>query len=222
MTEWLVVGLIGGLIGLDATSFPQVMISRPIVAGTITGTVFGRPVEGMIVGFIMEAFSLITLPIGAAKYPESGTATVAAVGAYLAAVPTGPVPGFMVLAVAFALGWEWLAGETVSLQRRSNGQILAAYGAMAATALERRHLAAMSVDLVRGGVLAATGGVIGWSLLRSLGGYWALSESFTVATLMVLTATMVGTTLPLFGGARARAGSWAVGLGVGFLLVVVL
>ena len=74
--SWLIAALLGGFVGLDATSFPQVMISRPVVAGVLTGVLFGRPAEGLAVGFLVEAFSLIILPIGAARYPDSGTATV--------------------------------------------------------------------------------------------------------------------------------------------------
>ncbi|HWV56262.1 MAG TPA: PTS sugar transporter subunit IIC, partial [Longimicrobiales bacterium] len=74
--------VLGGFIGLDATSAPQLMISRPIVAATLSGLAFGHPAEGMLLGVILEAFSLVILPVGAAKYPESGTAAAAAAAAY--------------------------------------------------------------------------------------------------------------------------------------------
>ncbi|MFW6331444.1 MAG: PTS sugar transporter subunit IIC, partial [Gemmatimonadota bacterium] len=123
MTEWLAVALLGALVGLDTTSFAQIMISRPVVAGALAGAVFGRPVEGVMLGFLLEAFALVTLPIGASRYPESGTAAVAATAALMGTV-AGPDPGTLVLALAFALGWERLAGETVVLLRRVNGRLL--------------------------------------------------------------------------------------------------
>lgn len=222
MMSWLVVGFFGGLVGLDAASFPQVMISRPLVAGTLTGAVFGRPLDGMVIGFIMEAYALITLPIGAARYPESGTAAVAAVSAYMSVVAPGIVPGYLLIAVAFGLGWEWLAGETVMLQRRNNGHMLIREGALGPAALQRAHVAAMSMDFLRGGVVAATGGLIGHGLLRLVMGMWGLPDGLTLGLLTVLVATMVGATLPLFGGARARRVSWAVGVAMGALAVVLL
>ncbi len=222
MTPWLVVGFFGGLVGLDATSFPQAMISRPLVAGTLTGALFGRPLDGMVVGFVMEAYSLITLPIGAARYPESGTAAVAAVSAYMSVVPPGIVPGYLLMAIAFGLAWEWVAGETVVLQRRNNGHMLIREGALSPEPLQRAHVAAMTMDFLRGGVVAATGGLIGHGLLRLLMGQWGLADGLTLGLMTVLVATMVGTTIPLFGGARARRVSWAVGLGMGVLAVVLL
>ena len=74
--------IIGGIVGLDATSFPQAMLSRPLVAGALAGLVFHRPLEGMLIGAVIEIFDLSNLPIGAARYPDSGTATVAGVGAF--------------------------------------------------------------------------------------------------------------------------------------------
>lgn len=222
MTSWLVIGLVGGLVGLDGTSFPQVMISRPLVAGTLTGALFGRPLEGMVIGFIMEAFALITLPIGAARYPESGTAAVAAVGAYMSAVAPGLAPGYLVAAVAFGLVWEWVAGETVVLQRRNNGHMLIREGALGPEALQRAHIAAVTMDFLRGAVVAASGGLIGHGLLFLLMGRWGLPDGATLGVLTVLVATMIGTTIPLFGGARARRLSWSVGIGLGLLAMVLL
>lgn len=220
--SWIVLGLFGAVVGLDGTSFPQVMISRPLVAGTLTGALFGRPLEGLVIGFIMESFSLITLPIGAARYPESGTAAVAAVGAYMAAMDPGLVPGPIVLAVVFGFSWEWVAGETVVLQRRSNGRLLTRHGTLAAEQLSRAHITAMAIDFVRGGIVAASGALTGYGLLAVLGGRWGLPESITLGVTTLLVATMIGTTLPLFGGARARRLSWTLGIGLGALVAVLL
>lgn len=222
MTGWLALGLFGGLVGLDSTSFPQAMISRPVVAGTLTGALFGRPVEGLVIGFIMESFSLITLPIGAARYPESGTATVAAVGAYVAAMAPGLAPGPLLIATVFGLGWEWVAGETVVLHRRSSGRMLTGHGTLAAEQLKRAHLAAMAMDFVRAAVVVATGALIGYALLELLAGQWGLPQEITLGFATLLVATMMGTTIALFGGARERRLSWALGLLTGVALMVAL
>ncbi len=222
MTTWVTVGLLGGLVGLDTTSFPQAMISRPLIAGTLTGAVFGRPFEGVMVGFVLEAFSLLILPAGAARYPESGTAAVAATSAYIAVAPVTLSPGLLALVVAFGLTWEWMAGGTVVLLRRGNGEMLLEEGGVAARELERRHLTAMTLDFVRGGLVTATGGLIATGLLQLLAPAWALGGRATLAVLAALTAAMVGTAVPLFGGIRSRGYALAAGLAVGFLLAVVL
>ena len=218
--SWLATALLGGVVGLDATSFPQVMISRPVVAGVLTGVLFGRPAEGLALGFLVEVFSLIILPIGAARYPESGTATVAATAAYLAASPPGLHAGGLLLALTFALGWERLAGETVVLQRQGNGRMLIRGGPLASGALERRHLAAMTLDFVRGGVVALTGGVAGYVFLRLLVPLWTIPQGLTLAAMGIAAAGMLGTAVPLFGAGRSARSALVAGIVVGVALAV--
>lgn len=222
MTSWVIVAVLGGIVGLDTTSFPQAMVSRPLVAGTLTGAVFGRPVEGLAVGFVLEAFSLLILPIGAARYPETGTATVAATSAYLAATPAGLSPGALALVVAFALGWEWVGGESVVLLRRTNGQIVLRRAGVPDRALERRHLAAMALDFGRGAVITVAGGLIATGVLNVVAPLWDLSARGTMAVLAVLTAAMIGTAVPIFGGIRARRTALATGVIVGLALAALL
>lgn len=220
--SWLVAGILGGFVGLDASSFPQVMISRPLVAGVLAGVLLGRPAEGLAVGFMVEVFALVTLPIGAARYPESGTAAVAATAAYVAATPAGLEPGSLLLALAFALAWERVGGETVVLLRRLNGRMLIRKGPVASGALERRHLAAMTMDFVRGGLVALTGGLLGYGLLVLLLPIWTLPPGLALAVLCITAAGMLGTAVPLFGaGPRARIPLIA-GVVVGVALSVVI
>src|SRR5205807_2572076 len=44
----------GRLVGVDLVSLPQIMISRPLVAGTVAGLLAGDPVSGVIVGATLE------------------------------------------------------------------------------------------------------------------------------------------------------------------------
>lgn len=222
MTAWIVIAVWGGVIGLDATSFPQAMISRPIIAGTITGALVGRPFEGVVVGFLVEVFALITLPIGAAQTPESGTATVAAACGYVMATPPGIDPGHLVLALAFALVWERLTALTVALHRRASGLMLIRAGAVAPGKLERRHIAAMTLDFLRGATVSAAGGAVAYALLRLLGAVWGMPAALTAAILAVIAAGMVGTAIPLFGGLKARRIAVVGGVAVGLLVALVL
>lgn len=222
MTGWLTVALWGGMVGLDGTSFPQAMISRPLIAGTVTGLLFGRPIEGAVVGFLIEVFALTTLPIGAAQYPESGTAAVAATTAYMAAAPAGLHPGYLVLALIFALGWERVTALTVVLHRRATGRMLIRTRAVDAGKLERRHLAAMTMDFLRGAMVSLVGGLLGFGLLRLLGPAWGLTMPATAAILSVIGAGMVATAVPLFGGLRARRLAVVGGLALGVVVTLVL
>lgn len=220
--SWLAVAIWGGIVGLDATSFPQAMLSRPIIAGTITGALVGRPFEGVVVGFLMEVFALITLPIGAAQTPESGTATVGATFAYLVATPAEIDPGHLVLALAFALGWERLTALTVVLHRRASGRMLIRDDAVAPAKLERRHMAAMTLDFLRGASVSVVGAGIGLGVLLLVGPGWGLPPAFTAAILAVIAAGMVGTAIPLFGGLKARRIAVVGGVAAGLFTALVL
>lgn len=69
----------GTLVGVDLASFPQVMIARPLVAGSVAGWIAGDPAGGVAVGAVLEMFALEVMPVGAARYPDYGPAAVAGV-----------------------------------------------------------------------------------------------------------------------------------------------
>jgi Phosphotransferase system, mannose/fructose/N-acetylgalactosamine-specific component IIC len=70
------IALLGALLGLDVVSFPQVMVSRPIVSATLAGAFIGNPPGGLLIGVVLEMIALDTLPFGASRYPEWGSAGV--------------------------------------------------------------------------------------------------------------------------------------------------
>ena len=74
--EILPIALLGAVCGLDFVSFPQAMISRPIVGATAGGAILGSPTEGLLIGVVLELLALDTRPFGASRYPEWGTAGV--------------------------------------------------------------------------------------------------------------------------------------------------
>lgn len=224
MISWLAVLLLGGLVGLDSTAFPQVMFSRPLVAGALTGLIFGRPMEGMLVGASLEVFALIILPVGAARYPEAGTGAVAAAAGYVTALPHGPAAPLLLLAVVFGLAWERIAGVSVILLRRENERLVArdAREPPGPGEVERRHMGAMAIDLLRGSVIALAGGLVATILLRVLGPYWALGTPTAAGILSVAAAGMLAAALPLFGGFRERRTVFVAGLLCGSLLLLLV
>lgn len=219
---WISVALLGGIAGVDATTVGQFMVSRPFVAATVTGLVAGRPIEGAMLGAILELFALVILPVGAARYPESGTAAVAATAAYVATTPVIS-PAVMLIAVLFALLWERVGGLTVVLGRRFNEE----YVALAPLDpvrpdrdLERRHLVAIGVDFVRAALLTLAGWSLGTLALQSVTQLWSMSPSVAPAILSIGLSCMVGAALPLFGGLRARKAALLIGVLCGSLLVI--
>ena len=84
--------LLGAVLGLDVVSFPQAMISRPLAAATFAGALVGRPGHGLIAGAMLELFALETLPFGASRYPEWGSASV--VGVFCKLKKPGSAPAY--------------------------------------------------------------------------------------------------------------------------------
>ena len=113
---WLL-ALWGVLVGLDMTSVAQTMFSRPLVAGTVAGTIVGDPASGLMMGVLLEFFALEVLPVGASRYPDYGLGSVAAV-AVVAGSPSwlsAGLGGALGLAVAYA------GGVGAHLMRLQNG-----------------------------------------------------------------------------------------------------
>lgn len=89
--DYLLAGVVAMMTGLDRVAFVQVMISRPLVAGPLTGTLLGSPMVGLEIGMLLELLWLGRIPVGAAIPPDD---TQVAVGATVLAVSMGDYLGF--------------------------------------------------------------------------------------------------------------------------------
>ena len=219
--SWVALGLVGGVVGLDATSFPQAMLSRPIVAATLAGWAFGKPGAGLLLGALIEIFSLIILPFGAARYPESGTAAAAAGAAYAAADQSASPESLLLLALVFALAWEQVAGASVIFIRRLNQRLVpdGAATRLRAQQIAQRHILAMSIDFVRGAWAVVIGTLVGIVLLRAFAASFPASGALSARFILIACAAMLGSALPLFGGLRQRWLPLGLGLLCGTLLL---
>lgn len=221
--NWLVYILFGGVIGLDATAFPQAMVSRPIIAATLAGLLLGNAEAGLQVGLVLELFSLVILPFGAARYPEAGTAAAAAGGGLALSGATEHGLTALLLAVGFGLAWEHVTGLSVVLARRMNERLVAgAEGELVfeVEQLERRHLLAIWLDFLRGAVLVLTGTIVAGMLLHAVAPLIGLPELLIAGALVTGGCVMLGATLPIFGSVRDNGVPLAFGLLCGLLLML--
>jgi len=147
--------LLGALFGLDVVSFPQAMISRPIVAATLSGAMLGYPLRGLAMGAALEFFALESMPFGASRYPEWGSAAV--VGGALFALTPDNTPAAMTVATLAALITAQLGGVSMIALRRWNAQrtrsVQAAIASGSGRAVVGLQLSGLTADLLRGGVL---------------------------------------------------------------------
>lgn len=150
--------LLGAVVGLDFVSFPQAMLSRPLVAATLGGAVCGDTAGGLLVGVLLECFALETMPFGASRYHEWGPASVAA--GVVAAVPGGDVEAsarIIPFAVLAGLGAAMLAGRTLTWLRRINLAVAVrnrdAIAAGEASAIRGLQWTGLAVDFLRAGIV---------------------------------------------------------------------
>ncbi|HEX8702799.1 MAG TPA: PTS sugar transporter subunit IIC [Myxococcaceae bacterium] len=101
-TEVLLAGLWGGVVAVERKAFLQAMISRPLVAATVMGTLLGDVLAGLYIGMLLELFYLGTANLGAAL-PEndtvSATGTAAAAATMAAATGGGSTQALWSIAV---------------------------------------------------------------------------------------------------------------------------
>ncbi len=183
----------GTLVGVDLVSGPQMMIARPLVAGTVAGLVLGDVETGLRVGVVLELFQFDVLPVGAVRYPEYGPATIAAV-----ALAHG-MGGTSALGIAVGVGLLLAVAGGVSLHwlRTVNARVVR----KAATALEAgdpRTLARVhSGGLVRDAMRAAAVTAFGLAI-ATLGD--RLGAAALPAPLLVATSVAAGGAALATGG----------------------
>ncbi len=73
--EALAASVIGGILCLDRI-FLQVMVSRPVVAGTLTGFILGDPQTGLITGALVELLWIDRSPFGTIIPPNDSIASI--------------------------------------------------------------------------------------------------------------------------------------------------
>jgi len=143
----------GTLVGLDLVSLPQMMLSRPIVAGSVAGLILGDATFGVAAGMVLELFALESLAIGAARYPDYGAATV---GAVLAGAGF-PAPERLGLAVLTGLILASVGGWTLSRLRHANAVAVRRRAASLAmgdpVAVRALQLSGLGRDFVRSSVM---------------------------------------------------------------------
>ncbi len=179
------VGL-GAVLGLDSVTVGQAMLSRPLVSATLAGAVAGAVGPAATVGVLLECIALETLPVGASRYPEWGSAGVVA-GAVAATLPTGAA-GVVPLALCAGLVVAWLGGRSLVSLRHANGRRYAAVrpalGQGDSSALGQLMRLGLTLDLLRGALVTA----VGMALVPLAAGASARWQPDTATTTMIAVA----------------------------------
>ena len=190
--ELIPLALLGGVLGLDVVSFPQAMISRPIVAATLGGAFAGDAASGLLIGAVLELIALDTLPLGASRYPEWGSASV--VGGALFAVHPAHPPGAMAVAVLGTLAAAWIGGWTMVKLRGQNGRWAQRYrdaiGAGSPEAVRGVQLLGLTADLLRGALFTAVAYAVLAPTARAAIGVWGVDARLSRAVVVSAAITV--------------------------------
>ena len=223
LADVAIVAMLGAILGLDVVSFPQAMLSRPLAACTITAGLLGSAPSGLLLGVVVEAFALETLPVGASRYPEWGSSS--AVGGALVAMTPTVTEGALLVAVAATLSMAWISGWSMVQLRRLNAywarqrhERIAAGSRGVVVGLQ---LSGMSADLVRGALLTAVGVTAFAPLYRRALTHWALDPTLTRAVLVAVAGTVAaGAVYKVFHTTSHTRWYFLVGLAAGLALLV--
>jgi PTS system mannose-specific IIC component len=198
---WLGLFVWATIAGLDQVSVLQGLLSRPLVAGTVAGAIIGDLESGVRIGAVLELFALDVLPVGAARYPDYGGATVAAVALASGGswqLMLGPA-ALLGLIVASLGGWSLVMHRRITawaLHRQS-----AALDRGEPGVARRVHGLGLLFDLCRSGIMAAVG-LSGVVLLRTLGPPLDVPTARALALVVI-----IGGLAAMVGGALRRAGT---------------
>jgi len=216
----VVLSLLGGALSVDATAAFQVMLSQPLVAGSIAGVAVGDPVLGLVVGSTLQLVWLGVLPVGAAPFPAGAVAGSVGVGVGAILAASGVSEGLAVAAGTIAGLTAGVAGQRVTSQvRRLNVR----YSAIAESRAEDGDARGVRVAVVLGlatrfvtaSLLAATL-LTASLLLRSLGSF-TVSGVFPAA---LWAAPIAAAAIAVGGKGKKEIWFLAAGFAAGLLLVV--
>ena len=212
--------VLGAVLGLDVVSFPQGMLSRPIVAATVGGAVMGDAVSGLLAGATLELVALETLPVGASRYPEWGSASVVG-GAVLGAAGEATA-GALSVALFAAIATGWIGGYTMFQLRALNGRwarrLHPSIAAGSRRAVLGLQFAGLAADFVRGALLTLLALLAFGPLARVTLAVWGadprLSRAVAVAVAASVASAAVWKLFRVTAGARwYLAAGLALGLG---------
>lgn len=225
VVDLLPFAFLGAVFGLDVVSFPQAMLSRPIVAATASGALAGSAGSGLLAGAVLEMMAMETLPVGASRYPEWGSAAV--VGGALAAAFGPQRAGALIVAVCAAMLTAWVGGWSMYTLRKRNGvlaaRLLEELEAGSLPALTQLQLRGLTADLVRGALLTLIALVIWRPLSALVLDHWTLPLLGSHALLTALAgAVAVSATWRLSHGATGARWYFLGGVVLGLAALLLL
>jgi mannose/fructose/N-acetylgalactosamine-specific phosphotransferase system component IIC len=177
----------------------------------------------LLIGAVLELIALETLPFGASRYAEWGTAGVVG-GVVMAAQPAGaagalPVALFVALAAAVfsSRSMVWVRTWNAYSARHMRGDIDAGVPG----AIDALQVRGLTMDLLRGFLVTFIALLILYPLAHEIVGVWGVDAIHSRALVTALAATVAAGAIWTLTHRAARAGwLFVLGLGAGTALLL--
>lgn len=223
LIDILPIVLLGAFLGMDVVTFPQAMISRPIVAATVAGALIGNASAGLVMGAILELLALEMLPFGASRYPEWGSASV--VGGALFASSWGDPPGSLTASLLGALVTAMVSGWSMVRLRRLNAaratRLRNELESGSSRAVTDLQLFGLTADLVRGALVTLVAMLVFAPLTPAIAARWSTDARDTrAAVVAIVAAVAAGAIWKIFHTVPKARLLFVFGLAIGAALVV--
>lgn len=157
-----IAAVLGGLFSLDLLVAFQFMVSRPLVAATITGLALGHPAAGLSFGCLMELIWMGALPVGSVVPPDFSLGAVIGSSAAIAMHEFGGGHTWetgTVWALLWSLPLASLGGLLEQGQRRLHGRLvqwaMTAFERGDGRALDKAVCASLGLSFLRGFIFTA-------------------------------------------------------------------
>src|SRR5207248_6772581 len=141
--------------------------------------------------------SLDTLPFGASRYPEWGSAGVVGGSRYAAQAPgmPGALPASLLAALLTASisGWSMVVLRRLIASHLERIRDRLEDGSL--DALLSLHLSGMSLDLLRGGLVTVTAMLIFAPLVKAIVAVWGSESAASHAVVVIIAAFVAGSSL---------------------------
>ena len=223
LIDLLPIALLGGALGMDVVTFPQAMISRPIVAATVAGAFIGNASAGLVMGAVLELLALEMLPFGASRYPEWGSASVVG-GALYASQPFEPA-GALAASLFAALVTALISGKSMVYLRRINASLASrervALHEGSRRAVNGLQIFGLSGDLLRGFLVTLASMIVFHGLIDAIVSEWGTDARYSRAVVVAMVAAVsAGAIWKIFHAVHGARLLFLAGLAAGAFVVV--
>ena len=76
MQIYLLLMVLAGIVAMDTTAGPQILISEPVASCTLVGFLFGKPEMGFMIGMLFQLIWFDYMPLGAVRFTDSNMAAL--------------------------------------------------------------------------------------------------------------------------------------------------